>query len=400
MELVLGLAVTSTAVRWVLAEGMTGEGAPVAGGVREYAALDDFDDDAVLDAVLDGMAADQHVHAVGLTWTDEVQEAAGTLLQALFVREFANVIAVSDAEAADALASGIADVAGYRDVAVCIVEPDVVVVAVVGPGGVAVDKMPRSRVGTDDVELASSVITMVDPDDRGLDAIFVVGSADVEEITTSLEVLSMSPVVTAADADLAFARGAALAAARAVNNLDADTARTAPRWLSRVGALTSVLAAAVVVFVVSLSVALGLRLTPQLAPEQSQTANAAAAGAPAQAASLPAIAEVKPLPPPVALPPEPVASPPEPPQAPPLAETIAVAAPPPPEAIAPIDEAPIAPPAYEEPGAPAYVPPVPANVPPPAPPPTYQQPRLRDRIIERIPIINRFHEPEPSYPNR
>jgi hypothetical protein len=29
---------------------------------------------------------------------------------------------------------------------------------------------------------------------------------------------------------------------------------------------------------------------------------------------------------------------------------------------------------------------------PPAPPP---QPRLRDRIIERIPIINRFHEPDP-----
>ncbi|WP_420873985.1 DUF7157 domain-containing protein [Mycolicibacterium vanbaalenii] len=40
---------------------------------------------------------------------------------------------------------------------------------------------------------------------------------------------------------------------------------------------------------------------------------------------------------------------------------------------------------------PAYVPPAqqPAYV-PPAP----QQPRLRDRIIERIPIINRFHEPE------
>jgi hypothetical protein len=40
---------------------------------------------------------------------------------------------------------------------------------------------------------------------------------------------------------------------------------------------------------------------------------------------------------------------------------------------------------------PAYVPPAPNYV-PPAPPP---QPRLRDRIIERIPIINRFHEPNP-----
>jgi hypothetical protein len=37
---------------------------------------------------------------------------------------------------------------------------------------------------------------------------------------------------------------------------------------------------------------------------------------------------------------------------------------------------------------PAYMPPAPVYVPPPVP-----QPRLRDRIIERIPIIGRFHEP-------
>jgi hypothetical protein len=45
--------------------------------------------------------------------------------------------------------------------------------------------------------------------------------------------------------------------------------------------------------------------------------------------------------------------------------------------------------------APAYVPP-PVAAPPPPPvyvPPPPQQPRLRDRIIERIPIIGRFHEP-------
>jgi hypothetical protein len=33
-------------------------------------------------------------------------------------------------------------------------------------------------------------------------------------------------------------------------------------------------------------------------------------------------------------------------------------------------------------------------VPPPVVvPPNYPQPRLRDRIIEKIPIINRFHDP-------
>ncbi|WP_420085395.1 DUF7157 domain-containing protein, partial [Mycolicibacterium elephantis] len=60
----------------------------------------------------------------------------------------------------------------------------------------------------------------------------------------------------------------------------------------------------------------------------------------------------------------------------------------------PAPEAPAGPaPAYvPPPPPPAYVPPQqPAYVPPP-------KPRLRDRIIERIPIINRFHEPEYPYP--
>ncbi|HEX2402195.1 MAG TPA: hypothetical protein VHJ79_19760, partial [Mycobacterium sp.] len=68
-----------------------------------------------------------------------------------------------------------------------------------------------------------------------------------------------------------------------------------------------------------------------------------------------------------------------------------------PDAV-PVVEPPDAPaPVYSEP--PAALPPAPAYV-PPAPPPNYvppvpQQPRLRDRIIERIPIIGRFHEPQP-----
>ncbi|MGB7504645.1 MAG: hypothetical protein WA965_04360, partial [Mycobacterium sp.] len=87
-----------------------------------------------------------------------------------------------------------------------------------------------------------------------------------------------------------------------------------------------------------------------------------------------------------------------------------------PVAPPPVYQEPIAPPPAYIPPAPAYVPPVPppnylppapapapAYVPPVLPPPAqvpntvpqYQEPRLRDRIIERIPIINRFHEPNP-----
>jgi hypothetical protein len=103
--------------------------------------------------------------------------------------------------------------------------------------------------------------------------------------------------------------------------------------------------------------------------------------------------------------PAPAAVPPAPePAAPPILQTM-VAAPPAPEAVPGADQ-PAAnlpdtwvPPAATPP-VPAYTPPVPAYVPPAQPqvPAVQPEPRLRDKIIERIPIINRFHDPQPMYP--
>jgi hypothetical protein len=378
MDLVLGLSMTSTAVRWVLVEGTTGEGAPIDRGTRDTDAT--FDANGLLDALLD-RAGQSRLHAIGVTWTREAEAAASTVLEALASRGLDNVIVVSEIEAADALASGIADIAGYDDVAVCVVEPDAAVVAVVNAdGATAVDRIGRPLDGADAIELTSGVIAMLDLDDRRPDAIFVVGSDDVDVIVSSLGDIAASPVISAAEADLAMARGAALASALAVNTLEA--APVGPRWKSRVGALTSVLVAAVMTFVVSLSVALGLRLTPY-----SEQPVADAAGEPV--ASAPSVAQAAPRAP------RPVA----PRDAMPVVAKTIVVAPPPvvvaaaepvyePPAAAPVG--PVAPPPAAPP--PVYVPPAPVYVPPPP------KPRLRDRIIERIPIINRFHEPENPYP--
>ena len=389
MDLVLGLSMTSTAVRWVLVEGTTGEGATIHRDGIDFDTLDE-----VIAAV-----GDNRLHAVGVTWTNEAEAEASILLEALAARDLDNVIAISELEAADALATGIADRAGYDDVAVCLVEPDAAVIAVVTLQGATVDRIARPLDGDDAVELPSSVIAQLDLDEWQPEAIFVVGSADdLDLVMSSLAALTDSPVISAAEADLALARGAALASARAVNTLDTPRAPL----MSRTGALTSVLVAAVVIFVVSLSVALGLRLTPgpDSTPKQPQVANA---DAPAPAAPAPSVPKVAPQSPRPAAPPPPAAPAPE--AAPPVARTVIVAVPPAPE-VAPINE----PPAYIPP-APVYTPPAPAYVPPapapayvpPAPPPNYvppapPQPRLRDRIIERIPIINRFHEPELQYP--
>lgn len=397
MDLVLGLSMTSTDLRWVLVEGATGEGATIHRDGIDFDTLDD-----VLAAV-----GDNRLHAIGVTWTNEAEAQASTVLETLAARDLGNVIAISELEAADALAAGIAERAGYGDVAVCLVEPDAAVVALVTPEGVNVDRIARPLDGDDAVELPSSVIAELGLDEWQPEAIFVVGSADdLDLVMSSLAALTDSPVISAAEADLALARGAALASAQAVNAL--DTPRTP--FMSRTAALTSVLVAAVVIFVVSLSVALGLRLTPgtDSAPPQPRVANA---DAPVPAAPAPSVAKAVPETARRAAPPPPAAPPRE--AEPPAARTVAAAVPPPPEVApiaGPVDEppaaAPIAPayvppaPVYTPP-APAYVPPAPAYV-PPAPPPNYippapPEPRLRDRIIERIPIINRFHEPEYPY---
>jgi hypothetical protein len=351
---------TSADVRWVLVEGTTAEGATIC---RDAVDLDTLDD--VIAAV-----GENRLHAIGVTWANEAETAASTLLDALAARGLDDVITVSEEEAADALATGIADRGGYSDVAVCIVDPDDAIVALVDADGVTTERVDPTVDG---------VLAVLDRGGGRPEAIFVLGSADdIDGIASSIDGAAV-PVITAAEADLALARGAALASAQAVNILDTQPAR----WHlpSRIGALTSVLAAAVVVFVVSMSVAVSLGLTPDTDSTVAQRDTESSTGQPAGVPAAPSVARAVPRPVPAAPPPPPVAPPPE--VVPPVAQTIV-------EASAPVAEPPEAPPpVYETP--PAALPPAPNYV-PPVPPP---QPRLRDRIIERIPIINRFHEPNP-----
>ena len=371
VDLVLGLSMTSADVRWVLVEGTTAEGATICRDTVDFDTLDD-----VIAAV-----GENRLHAVGVTWANEAESAASTLLDALAARGLDNVITVSEQEAADSLAMGIADRGGYRDVAVCVVEPDHALVALVDADGVTTERVDPT---------ADDMLALLDRNDGQPEAIFVLGSADdIDSIATSFHGAAV-PVITAAEADLALARGAALASARAVNTLEARPTRW--RMPSRIAALTSVVAAAVVVFVVSLSVALGLGLTPDTNSTVAQRDTAATADQPARVPTAPSVAKAVPQPVPAAPPPPPAEA------APPVAHTIVEAAAPTPDAV-PVVEPPAAPPPVDDappaalPPMPVYVPPAPApNYVPPVPP---QQPRLRDRIIERIPIINRFHEPDP-----
>ncbi len=405
MDLVLGLSVTSTAVRWVLVEGTTGEGAPVDRGALDITDDAPLDAEGLLSVLLDAneSVVESGVHAVGVTWTTDADAAALAVLEALDARGVQDVVSVSEVEAAEALAGGIADIAGYDDVAVCIFEPDATLVAVVNADGVTVDRQDRPADGEDNIELTSSVIAL-DLNDRQLDSIFVVGSSDLDPIVSSIDTVAAAPVISSSEADMAMARGAAVAAAVAMNTLDGvATPLLQPRRMSKTGVLTSVVAAAAVTFVVSLSVVLGLWATPDSRSEQTQNADASGEqvreGVPSAAKVAQAAPKLAPRP---AAPPKPapaVQAPMPVPAAPPPPEELVaqtmVAAPPPPAAPAPAYVPPAPAPAYVPPApAPAYVPPQPQV------PAVQPEPRLRDKIIERIPIINRFHEPQFLYPTR
>ncbi|MDT5005263.1 MAG: hypothetical protein QOJ24_2439 [Mycobacterium sp.] len=400
MDLVLGLSVTSTAVRWVLVEGVTGDGDAVDRGALDIVDGVEFDADALLTVLLDANEAviENGVHAVGVTWTPAGEPIAGPIVEALQERGVQNAISVSELEAAEALASGIADLGGFDNVAVCVFEPGYTMVAVVNADGVTAE--PQNL--PDDVELAASVIAL-DLNDRQLDAIFVVGSADLDPVVSSMDTVAAAPVISAAEADMAMSRGAAVASAMAVNALAGDpTMMMRLRGMSKTSMLASVLVAAGVTLVISLSVALGLQA---ISDSPSETQNASATGeqikemtAPSKARAAPKLEQhpaAKPVPAARPSAPEPAAPV---PAAPPVAQTM-VAVPPAPAAVPDADV-----PAYVPP-APAYVPPAPAYTPPPAYAPPQPQvpavqpePRLRDKIIERIPIINRFHDPQPMYP--
>ena len=405
MDLVLGIAMTSRAIRWVLVEGTTGEGNPIDRGAIAFDEVDGvaaYDPNGLLRGLVDDseIAADNFIHAIGVTWTSDAAQLADSVLAALEERGHANVVAVSEVEAASVLTSGIAEIAGYDEIAVCVIESDAAVAVTATSDAVSADRIERLLEDPGATVLIDNIKAVLESAAGGhTDAIFVLGSESDDEMVSALSTVATVPVITAAEADLAYARGAALTAALAVNAHDGQAGETKRIHVTKVGALSSVLAGAVVTLVVATSAAVGIQLHPgAFAPSVKDATVSEPATKPAPAAKLVPAPKAVPKPAPAA--PPPAAPPPAAPAAPPPA------APPPPQTRpAPVAAVAVEPaPAYVPPAPaapapePAYVPPPPpaAYVPPPAPPPvTYPQPRLRDRILERIPIINRFHEPKP-----
>ena len=364
MDTVLGLSLTSTSVGWVLVEGRAADGTildhddfevrPAAGLQAAYTS--EQASSAVLDAQAAAAAHDQRMHVVSVTWSDEAAAESALLLETLTDAGFDNIVPVRLHDACEMLARAIAPMVGYDKAAVCVLDGDSTIVVMVdsceddaqtavkelsgGPGAL----VHWLTALFDRSSWQPSGVVIVGPDD------------DLESLSRRLKATVPVPVITQSGAELALARGAALASARSTEFTDDAMAETfdnrrrdpkVSRQNSYAGALT-VLAAGAVTLVASVSLALvphrsgsvqpvvhraappvavvhvpppsavqkpSARPAPQPAPKE-EPAQAAVVrpepvAAPAPVAQLPAAAPVPPPapPPPVIPPPEPQPNP-------------------------------------------------------------------------------------------
>jgi hypothetical protein len=326
MDAVLGLSMTPTTVGLVLVEGQEADGATMdkdefavhdrglasAVNTSEKAAA------AVMRTEAIAAARGHRLHSIGVTWSEDADTEASLLLESLFESGFENVVAVRIPEATEALARGIASVIGSEITAVCVIEPDAVIVLVVDNSDGAVQTAVNDAVTTDE-DLARWLSSIFAQADWRPAALVLVGSgSDLESITPHLEEVLEVPVFVPAEAQLALARGAAIASTQGPDVLADDSGRDSGRVpttsgkaspFPRVGAAGAMLGVGVVTFVVSGSLAIGLQLTsnesgnpaetPAAASQSVKPAASPAAPAPTVAAALPAAPPPAELPPPV-----------------------------------------------------------------------------------------------------
>lgn len=416
MDAVLGLSMTPTTVGLVLVEGQEADGATMdkdefavhdrglasAVNTSEKAAA------AVMRTEAIAAARGHRLHSIGVTWSEDADTEASLLLESLSESGFENVVAVRMPEATEALARGIASVIGYEITAVCVIEPDSVIALVVDTTDGAVQTAVNHAVTTDE-DLARWLSSIFAQADWRPEALVLVGSgSDLEAITPHLEYVLEVPVFVPAEAQLALARGAAIASTLGSDVVSdearGDSGRVATTsskssLFPRVGAAGAMLGVGVVTFVVSGSLAIGMQLTsnetanpaetPAAASDSAQPAAVKAAQPAAPAPTIDAALPAAP-PPPAELPPAPVYD----------VEPVPIADPPAPEAPAPDPMAPADGSLPQGPLAPNGVPlppgvtdPAPGLVPAEVTPVPEQSGGFLGRIRDRLSDIGKPDEP-------
>ncbi len=417
MDAVLGLSVTPSAVGLVLVEGQDADGSTVDREAFEIVSgrhstpLQTSEQAAAAVLRTEALAATrgQRLHSIGVTWSDGADAEASLLLKSLTDCGFGNVVPVRLSEATEALAWGIAEVIGYDVTAVCVIEPETVIMLIVHSGEGAVQTAVNHAIDTEESLLRwlSTVFTRAD---WRPDALVVVGSgSELNAVMPRLEGILSVPVFAPAESELALARGAALASAHntefmQIGRVPVHAPRDRRRPLAQTGPLAMLVAGAVA-FVVSVSVAVSLEVAPERDVATSEPQPAAKAfpdvASAADRAARPAVPSAA-IPAPTA---EPSLGPPQAPpvEAAPPADAIDIPEAPPVDGLAPVaavdalpPEAPVAPAAVApvEPLPLGAVPPAPGLMPAQPTPVPQQRPGLLRRLKDRLSNIGNDEVPD------
>ncbi|MGB0963802.1 MAG: DUF7159 family protein, partial [Mycobacterium sp.] len=221
MDIVLGVSMTPAKVRMVLVEGEKADGVTVDHDVFEVASIDGSANvtDQVAAAVLgtreSAQAGGHHLKSIGVTWSDHAEASA--LRDGLAAAGIDDVMLVSEGHAAASLAQAVGQAVGYASTALLFVNRDTATLSVVRTDdGSVVKVLSRTLHSADAMTVLTGMADAVAAWEAPPEGIFVVGSGvDISSVKAHLEHLVPVPVNAPEEAELALARGAALASASA-----------------------------------------------------------------------------------------------------------------------------------------------------------------------------------------
>ena len=277
MDVVIGIAMTSRDARLLLVEGAQGDGAVIDHdsldtdtriGV-EHPGFHEYVVKAVLDTYADAPANGYTVTRVALTWTGAVDAHAKLVLDALAEQGVANVAVVSTTDALEAAVEYTVQVADCDSIALCVVEPEETMLAVIGAEQEDGTRRLRSR-RLDEADEATAVLSL-----RGVCESFpepiaevaVAGSApDAESLVEEINSVMARPVVLGDDAALLLARGALLASSEF-----RDEAAPAPKYDPVMRTLATILTTAMLIVAGSVFLAITVHGNDHTPPSQAST---------------------------------------------------------------------------------------------------------------------------------
>jgi hypothetical protein len=230
VDTVLGLSMTSSSIGWVLLDGPGADATTLDHDVFDVGADVANDGDiskhtaAVRGAQTIASASGHQVKSIGVTWTDDADPKASLLLKSLSDLGFDNIVRVRLPEATRSWARTFGRSLEFEKCAVCVVESAAVTALSYGYDTVRTfaTQMRESVDG-----LSRWLNDVVEKNKLQPDTLFLVGSrGDLELISGSLGEALPMPVDASEDAQLALARGAALAVPAKTETIPETVAET------------------------------------------------------------------------------------------------------------------------------------------------------------------------------